>query len=74
MMRGPMVGVIGAGSCSAEIEAVAVEVGREPAGNGATIVCGGLGGVMTAAARGAKEVGGFTVGILPGASTGEANP
>jgi len=74
MKRGPIVGVIGAGSCSEEIEEAAMEVGRELARNNATIVCGGLGGVMTAAAKGAKEIGGFTVGILPGASNGDANP
>ena len=73
-MRGPMVGVIGAGSCSAEIEELATEVGRELARHGTIIVCGGLGGVMTAAAKGAKEIGGFTVGILPGASIHDANP
>jgi uncharacterized protein (TIGR00725 family) len=40
---------------------------------GAVLVCGGLGGVMEAACRGARQGGGTTVGILPGADRGEAN-
>jgi uncharacterized protein (TIGR00725 family) len=48
-------------------------VGRELAGRGAVLVCGGLGGVMEAACRGAKEAGGTTVGILPGADRAAAN-
>lgn len=73
-MRGPQVGVIGAGFCSAEVAELAAGVGREIAKHGAVLVCGGLGGVMTAAARGAQEMGGFTVGILPGSATIDANP
>jgi uncharacterized protein (TIGR00725 family) len=38
------------------------------------VVCGGLDGVMAAAARGAKEAGGTTIGILPGESRAGANP
>ena len=72
-MRGPFIGVIGAGFCEAALEDLAAEVGRELARHDAVLICGGLGGVMAAAARGAKEVGGFTVGILPGAATSEAN-
>lgn len=72
-MRGALIGVIGAGACSREVDELAAEVGREIARAGAVLVCGGLGGVMTAAARGAKEVGGFTVGILPGATVRDAN-
>ena len=41
---------------------------------GAVLVCGGLGGVMDAAAAGAREQGGLTIGILPGNNTSEANP
>jgi len=52
----------------------AFEVGRLLAARGALLVCGGLGGVMEAAARGARESGGFSLGILPGASRSEANP
>lgn len=73
-MRAPLIAVVGAGSCSQEVESLAAEVGREIAQNGAVLVCGGLGGVMAAAARGAKEAGGPTMGILPGPRTEEANP
>jgi uncharacterized protein (TIGR00725 family) len=52
----------------------AFEVGRLLAAGGAVLVCGGLGGVMEAAARGAKAGGGLAVGILPGADPSEANP
>jgi uncharacterized protein (TIGR00725 family) len=48
-------------------------VGRELAARGAVVVCGGLGGVMEAACRGAKEAGGRTVGILPGTDRAAAN-
>lgn len=68
------IGVIGAGQCSPEAEKLAEEVGREIALNKATLVCGGLGGVMEASARGAKQEGGNTVGILPGFSFKDANP
>ena len=53
---------------------VAEAVGRELAARGAVVVCGGLGGVMEAACRGAKEAGGHTVGILPGSDRSAANP
>ncbi len=52
----------------------AYEVGRLLAGRGVIVVCGGLGGVMDAAARGASEAGGLTIGILPGAAPSDANP
>ncbi|NTV43417.1 MAG: TIGR00725 family protein [Syntrophobacteraceae bacterium] len=73
-MRAPVIAVIGAGTCSPEVEALAAEIGAEIARSGSTLICGGLGGVMTAAARGAKEAGGVTIGILPGPSTEAANP
>ncbi|MDR3568752.1 MAG: TIGR00725 family protein [Syntrophobacteraceae bacterium] len=69
----PIIGVIGRGIRQPELTAVAEEVGREIARKGAVLVCGGLGGVMTEAARGAKEIGGITLGILPGPTTGDAN-
>ena len=53
---------------------VAEAVGRELAARGAVVVCGGLGGVMEAACRGAKEAGGRTLGILPGTDRAAANP
>ena len=52
----------------------ALEVGRLIARAGAVVVCGGLGGVMEAACRGAREEGGLAVGILPGGSPADANP
>ena len=64
------VAVIGSGR---EHEARAEEVGRLLAERGCTVVTGGLGEVMAAAARGAKSVGGTTIGILPGESRAEAN-
>ena len=62
--------VVGSG---AEHEQRAEEVGRLLAECGATVVCGGRLEVMEAAARGAKEAGGTTIGILPGESRDEAN-
>lgn len=67
------VSVIGASSSSEEEDRLAEEVGRALAEAGAVVVCGGLGGVMAAAARGAREAGGRTVGILPGDDAGAAN-
>jgi len=64
------IAVIGSG---VEHEARAEEVGRLLAERGATVVCGGLGQVMAAAARGAKSAGGVTVGILPGESRADAS-
>ncbi len=67
------IGVIGGSRCSTEIAELAEEVGREIGKRGAVLICGGLGGVMEFASKGAKEVGGLTVGILPGTSKEEAN-
>jgi uncharacterized protein (TIGR00725 family) len=68
------IAVIGGGQCSREEARVAEEVGRELARHGAILVCGGLGGVMEAACRGASAEGGITVGILPGENHQAANP
>ncbi len=65
--------VIGAGDAGEEVLRLAEEVGREIGAAGSILVCGGLGGVMEASARGAKEAGGTTVGILPGNDKKEAN-
>lgn len=67
------VSVIGSGEVDAETATVAEEVGRLLGERGHTLVCGGLGGVMEAACRGAKATDGRTVGILPGADPREAN-
>ena len=68
------IAVIGGSNASAEVLRQAERVGRELALAGANLVCGGLGGVMEAACRGAHEAGGFTIGILPGDDRREANP
>lgn len=68
------VAVIGGARAGREALEFAHETGRRLAEAGAVLVCGGLGGVMEAAARGAKSAGGFTVGILPGGSLADANP
>ena len=69
-----IIAVIGAGQCESSIYQLALEVGEEVAKRGAILVCGGLGGVMEAAAQGASMAGGLTVGILPGPSSNSANP
>lgn len=66
--------MIGETICSEETAKVAYEVGRRIGERRAILVCGGRGGVMENAARGAKSVGGLTVGVLPGSSRDEANP
>jgi uncharacterized protein (TIGR00725 family) len=68
------VAVIGSAVCDEEAAAVAEAVGREIARRGSVLVCGGRGGVMEAACRGAKAEGGTTVGILPGTDRNQANP
>jgi uncharacterized protein (TIGR00725 family) len=65
-VKGPYVAVCGPGTASGEEEEWAEEVGRRLAEAGAVVVCGGLGGVMDAAARGAAGAGGTVLGILPG--------
>jgi uncharacterized protein (TIGR00725 family) len=64
------VAVIGSG---ADHQARAEQVGRLLAERGVTVVTGGLGSVMAAAARGAKSAGGTTIGVLPGESRDAAN-
>lgn len=67
------VAVIGGGECSKEEAELAEAVGCELAKQGAILVCGGLGGVMEAACKGANSEGGITIGILPGDSRQAAN-
>jgi len=66
--------VIGGGEVRPEIAALAREVGRQVARRGAVLLCGGLGGVMAAAAQGAQEAGGVAIGILPDGDRRRANP
>ena len=68
-----IIAVIGNSSCSPKEAKLAEVVGELLAQRGATIMCGGLGGVMEAVCRGAKSKGGLTVGILPGQDSSMAN-
>ncbi|ODS33857.1 MAG: hypothetical protein SCARUB_01018 [Candidatus Scalindua rubra] len=78
MPRKICISVIGSGNSDGtlnpQIAKVANEVGREIAERGAVLICGGLGGVMAEAAKGAKEKGGLTIGIIPGEDPDSANP
>ncbi len=65
--------VVGGSTVTEEQAGVAERVGREIGRRGHTLICGGLGGAMRAACRGASEAGGRTVGILPGADPNAAN-
>ncbi len=69
----PQIAVVGAGEGGAELLGKAEQVGAKLAEAEAVLVCGGLGGVMEAACRGAREAGGLTVGLLPGTDRGAAN-
>jgi uncharacterized protein (TIGR00725 family) len=70
----PRIGVMGPSSCCSRVWNMAREVGLSIGRAQAILVCGGRGGVMEAAACGAREAGGITVGILPGPDAAEANP
>ena len=67
------VAVVGPGDASPAELAVSEELGAALASAGAVVVCGGLGGVMEAACRGAKSRRGLTVGLLPGLDRSAAN-
>ena len=69
-----IIAVIGGNIATEEIYEKAFQVGKIIAENDCILICGGLGGVMEAAAKGAKENGGFTIGILPGTNKADANP
>jgi len=68
------IGVMGAGMVTSDGYTLAEEVGRRIAEAGAILICGGMGGVMEAAAKGAKSKGGLVIGILPTADENDANP
>ncbi len=70
----PYVAVCGADAQDAVLMRDAEAVGRGLGEAGAVVVCGGLGGVMEAARRGAHRVGGVTVGLLPGEDRDRGNP
>ena len=73
-MEKMFIAVVGGGQCSREEAKLAEQVGAELAKRGVTLICGGLGGVMQAACKGARSASGRTIGILPGESRDEANP
>jgi len=66
-LRRPLIGVLGSGSVARDTPAyaLAVALGRAIAESGALLLCGGRGGIMEAAARGAREGGGSVIGVLP---------
>ena len=72
--REVIVAVIGTRQPSPEESKLAEEVGRELAKNGVALICGGLGGVMEDACRGAVAEGGLTIGVIPGEDRKSANP
>lgn len=67
------IAVIGAGECDSATYQIALSIGAGLALHSVVLVCGGLGGVMEAAARGAFEAGGITIGILPQSDRSGAN-
>ena len=69
-----VIGVMGPAACDPETAALARSVGRGVAERGGVLLCGGRGGVMEAAADGARAAGGLTIGILPGTSAKESPP
>ncbi|HID40135.1 MAG TPA: TIGR00725 family protein [Calditrichaeota bacterium] len=69
-----LIGVIGAGTCNQNIYLTAYEVGKEIGKRGYGLICGGMGGVMEASAKGCQENGGLTIGIIPHKNKEEANP
>ena len=73
-MKPRYISVIGGGECGPAERKLAEEVGALVAQRGATLICGGLGGVMEAVCKGAKSEQGLTIGVLPGDDKSEANP
>lgn len=68
------ISVIGGHRINGEVEYVAHKLGEIIATMGAILICGGLNGAMEAVARGCKEAGGITIGLLPGRDKIDANP
>ena len=68
-----VIGVVGSGATEKHHDPLAMEVGSLIARHGASLVCGGLSGIMEAASRGAVQEGGTAIGILPGSDKDEAN-
>jgi len=72
--RRPVVSIIGGAECSEEESRIAEEVGYLLGERDVILICGGRGGVMEAACKGAQRAGGLTIGILPGLDSSEGNP
>jgi uncharacterized protein (TIGR00725 family) len=72
--RSLLIAVCGASKATEAETRDAEAVGRLLAQRGAVVICGGLGGVMAAVARGAGEAGGVSIGLLPGSDRGDAAP
>lgn len=68
------IAVIGGSAANDAVAQLAFATGQAIAQRDAALVCGGMGGVMEAAARGARAAGGVTIGILPGYDRTAANP
>lgn len=72
--RPPLIAVCGTSRSDATTDDLAERVGGLIVARGGIVVCGGLGGVMAAVARGAKRAGGLSIGLLPGADSEDAAP
>lgn len=68
------IAVIGGATCSELHRDLAFRTGAEIGRAGATLLCGGRGGVMQAVAEGARSVGGSTLGVLPGVDRDDSPP
>lgn len=73
-MKTIIVGVIGGSETDKKTFNLAYEIGKEIAKHNYILVCGGMGGVMESACKGAKSADGVTIGILPGKDKTDANP
>lgn len=73
MQRPPVVAICGSSTSNAREDSIAKTVGQLCAQRGAVVLCGGLGGVMTSAACGARNGGGVAIGLLPGDDAEEGN-
>ena len=69
-----VIGVVGPSACDPPTAELARAVGRGIAERGAVLLCGGRGGVMEAAAEGARGAGGLTIGVLPGEDARQSVP
>src|SRR4029079_16550127 len=70
----PVIGVMGPAACDDQIAELACAVGRAIAERGAVLLTGGRSGVVEAASRGARDAGGLTIGVLPGAGAADSPP